>query len=75
MLQRGYSVKNIDCRKCKSLTDAAQNPDGTWNGARALSWLSEAVSPGHGISEAEVNRMFKDAAERKRSTLRADVGK
>lgn len=47
-----------DPRKAKTLGDAAQNPDGTFNGARALSWLSEALNPGRGASEAEVQAIY-----------------
>ncbi len=41
-----------DPRKAKSLGEAALNPDGTYNGIRALSWLSAALYPGAGLSEA-----------------------
>lgn len=47
-----------DPRKAKTLGEAAQNPDGTFNGARALSWLSEALNPGRGASEAEVQQIY-----------------
>jgi hypothetical protein len=44
-----------DPRKAKTLGEAALNPDGeTYNGARALSFLSEALHPGKGLSEEEV---------------------
>jgi hypothetical protein len=32
-----------DPRKAESLEAAAKNPDGTFNGARALAWLSEVL--------------------------------
>lgn len=48
-------------RKAAILGEAAQNPDGTWNGAKALSWLSEALHPGKGISEQEVTKIWEDA--------------
>lgn len=54
-----------DPRKAATLGEAAQNPDGTWNGAKALSWLSEALHPGKGISEQEVQRIWEDAKARK----------
>ncbi len=50
-----------DPRKAATLGEAAQNPDGTWNGAKALSWLSEALHPGKGISEQEVTKIWEDA--------------
>lgn len=47
-----------DPRKAKSLDEAALNPDGkTWNGYRLLSWLSEALHPGAGLSEEEVREI------------------
>lgn len=45
-----------DPRKAKSLGEAALNPDGTYNGIRALSWLSAALYPGAGLSEDEVRQ-------------------
>lgn len=50
-----------DPRKAKTLGEAARNPDGTYNGAKALSWLSEALRPGHGVPEAEVRKMWNQA--------------
>lgn len=35
--------------------------DGTYNGAKALSWLSEVLSPGRGMSEDTIHAMFTDA--------------
>lgn len=46
-----------DPRKAKSLGEAALNPDGTYNGIRALSWLSAALYPGAGLSEDEVRQI------------------
>ncbi len=54
-----------DPRKARTLDEAASNGDGTYDGARALSWLSEALHPGRGISEAEVRKMWQDAKDRK----------
>jgi hypothetical protein len=54
-----------DPRKAKTLGEAAQNPDGTYNGAKALSWLSEALFPGKGISEQEVMAEWEKAKARK----------
>lgn len=52
-----------DPRKAETLDDAAKNPDGTYNGARALSWMSEALHPGAGISEDEVRRIAEKVQE------------
>lgn len=43
-----------DPRKAKTLDEAALNPDGTYNGIRALSWLSDVLTGGKGMSEKEV---------------------
>ncbi len=59
-----------DPRKAKTLGEAAENPDGTFNGARALSWLSEALNPGKGASEAEVRKLW-EAAQAKATAKRA----
>ena len=56
-----------DPRRAKTLGEAAKNPDGTWNMAKALSWLSEALHPGKGISEAEIVKMIKEAKEKKQT--------
>lgn len=55
-----------DPRKAKSLGEAALNPDGSWNGVRALSWLSEALHPGAGISEDEVRQIAEDVKNNQR---------
>lgn len=58
--------RSIDPRKAQTLGEACDNGDGTYNGARMLSWLSEVLSPGKGLSEGEVRKMFDDVkAERK----------
>lgn len=54
-----------DPRKATTLDEAAANGDGTFNGARALSWLSEAMNPGKGASEAEVRAAWEVARRRK----------
>jgi hypothetical protein len=53
-----------DPRHAKTLNEAARNPDGTYNGARALSWMSEVLYPGKGIPEAEVQAMWDEAKAR-----------
>lgn len=50
-----------DPRKAKTLGEAALNPDGTYNGIKALSWLSEALRPGRGIPENEVSKIADEA--------------
>lgn len=54
-----------DPRKANTLDEASRNPDGTYNGARALSWLSDVVTGGKGLSEAEVQGIFEDVKARK----------
>lgn len=50
-----------DPRDAKTLDEAARNPNGTYNGAKALSWLSEVLTPGKGLSEGEVADIWKEA--------------
>lgn len=53
-----------DPRKAKTLGEACINPDGkTYNGYRALSWLS-------GIPLEEVERIGKDVIEKKKGNGR-----
>lgn len=52
----------LDPRKAKTLGEAALNPDGkTYNGAKALSWLSEVLNPGKGMSEKDVADLWNEA--------------
>jgi len=56
-----------DPRHAKTLGEAAQNPDGTFNGVRALSWLSRVLFPHwKGLSEQEVQAMLDEIKARKR---------
>lgn len=55
-----------DPRKAKSLGEAALNPDGTYNGIRALSWLSAALYPGAGLSEDEVRQIAEEVQDEHR---------
>lgn len=66
-----------DPRKADTLDEAARNPDGTYNGARALSWLSDVLlGVGKGIPEDEIKQMFADAkAERADVAVREGAGK
>lgn len=57
---RTLSPMATDPRRAETLDEAARNPDGTYHGARALSWLSEALTPGKGMSEAEVQAIWND---------------
>ena len=57
-----------DPRSAHTLDEVARNEGGTYDGARALSWLSGVLTGGKGVSEDEVRRMFADAKAR-----RADV--
>lgn len=56
-----------DPRKAKTLGEACSNGDGTFNGYRLMAWLSEAAHPGHGVSEAEVKKMWDAAKEKRRA--------
>lgn len=55
-----------DPRKAKTLDEACANGDGTYNGAKLLSWMSEALHPGKGVPEDEVMRIW-EAAKAKRA--------
>jgi hypothetical protein len=50
-----------DPRKADTLDEAARNEDGAYDGARALSWLSDVLTGGKGMTEAEVRQMFAGA--------------
>lgn len=54
-----------DPREAKTLGEAAQNPDGTYNAYRALSWLSSVLGT-TGLSEDEVREIADEAIARKR---------
>ena len=51
---------SIDPRKAKTLGEACANGDGTYNGIKLMSWLSEAMAPGKGFSEEEVKKMREE---------------
>lgn len=59
-------MSGSDPRKARTMAEAARNPDGTWNGERAMSWLTEVMNPGHGLSVEEVARIAKETVERAR---------
>lgn len=48
-----------DPRSAATLDEASRNSDGTYNGARALSWLSEVLRPGKGIPESDVQAIWE----------------
>ena len=55
---------SADPRNANSLNEAALNPGGTYNGVKALSWLSAVLHPGKGLSEAEVTVLAEEAKKR-----------
>ncbi len=61
-------VKVNDPREASTLAEAALNADGkTCDGAKALSWISEVLNPGKGLSEAEVKGIWEDTKARKKA--------
>ncbi|MEE5136198.1 hypothetical protein V2J83_11860 [Pseudomonas alliivorans] len=52
---------STDPRNAKDLDEAARNEDGTYNGLRALSWLSRVLTRGEGVPLDEVEQMAVDA--------------
>lgn len=54
-----------DPRKMKTLGEASSNENGTYNGFRALSWLSEALSPGKGLSVEEVKQIVQEVKSKR----------
>jgi hypothetical protein len=59
-----------DPRYAKTLGEAAQNPDGTFNGLKGLSWLSEVLNPGRGIPLADVQRIAAEVIAKKLATTK-----
>lgn len=54
--------------EARTLEDAAKNPDGTWNGFKAMSWMSEALNPGRGFTPEEVEAIWDDVKARKEAS-------
>lgn len=54
-----------DPRKAKSIEDACANGDGTFNGYRLLSYLSEAMHPGKGFSVEEIEEIARKGKAKK----------
>lgn len=50
----------------KTLDEASKNPDGTYDGAKALSWLSNVMFPGSGVPEEEVKEIWEEVKRRKK---------
>jgi hypothetical protein len=48
-----------DPRDAETLDEASLNPDGTHNGARAISWLSHALTGGKGLAPEEVQAIWQ----------------
>ena len=60
---------NSDPRRAATLGEAARNANGTYDGAKALAWLTEALNPGHGIPAEEVRQQFDALIEKKRQQI------
>lgn len=54
-----------DLRKAKTLGEASDNGDGTFNGLAALSWLSEVLNPGKGLPVEEVQKIADEVRAKK----------
>ncbi|EIY2512153.1 hypothetical protein ACUHOO_000794 [Pseudomonas aeruginosa] len=52
-----------DPRVARTIGEAAANGDGTFNGIRLLSWLSEVLHPGHGLSVEEVEELHQQVRQ------------
>lgn len=55
----------MTAKRPETLNAAARNSDGTYDGAKALSWLSDVLFPGRGVPEEDVKKMWQDAKARK----------
>jgi hypothetical protein len=54
-----------DPRKAKTLDEACRNPDGTYNGLKMMSWVSEAMTPGKGVPLQDVQKIWDDLLKKK----------
>jgi hypothetical protein len=54
-----------DPRKAKTIGEAAQNPDGTYNGFKAFAWMTEALNPGKGLSVEEIKKLWEEVKAKK----------
>ena len=57
-----------DPRKAETLGEAAMNTDGTYNALKALSWLSDVMNPGKGLSLAEVEKIADEVKAKRAAT-------
>jgi hypothetical protein len=55
-----------DPRTAETLGEACVNEDGTYDGAKLLSWLSEILNPGHGVSESETRQIVDETLAKRR---------
>jgi hypothetical protein len=55
-----------DPRHAETLDAASRNPDGTYNGARAISWLSHVLTSGKGMSPDEVQAIWEREKAKRR---------
>lgn len=58
-------MNKSDPRKAKTLDEAALNPDGTYNGLRALSWLSDVLTGGKGLPVETVAKIADEVKAKK----------
>ena len=65
-------IMKSDPRKANTLDEATRNLDGTYNGARALSWLSDVLTGGSGMAECEVRATFADAKAKRADECNAN---
>jgi len=56
-----------DPRKAATLDEASANGDGTFSAIRGLSWLSEVLNPGKGLSAEEVKKIAADVIAKKKA--------
>ena len=55
-----------DPRKAKTLGEACDNGNGTYNGIKALAWLSEVLNPGKGLSVEEIRKIVEEVVQKKK---------
>jgi len=56
-----------DSRKAETLDEACKNPDGTYNGYRLLSFLTEATNRGKRMTEEEIKEMATEIIQSKKA--------
>ena len=60
-----------DPRKAKTLGEACDNGDGTFSGINLLSWLSEVLNQGKGLSAEEVRKIADEEIAKRRGGTNA----